>query len=410
MSSFGGYVLAVILFYFSARFVLSTGTNSAFVCTQEWTVHRNQPKQVFDNFQNWILDWQSDCNKKRSEGLMNGNGIGSSLHSTVRWMIWAIEEDKVYRPSHHWLWADLNNSKCTDYRLNRTIDCYFRPLTLCGLKQANGHTQQSSLNDRTKVAVLPASSVAMLPVLAMDSCTMAARNKKTLQWIHGSFLHYLMQYNVDTARDVQRRVDAMFPQTLMNVTTTDTSYIGVHIRGGKPDANRHPANVSYYIAMVDEIALQFQRLKRPVSRVYFCSDLPDETFVSADYLSRAFPRPWQYMALPHISLPTDTYKEAQHYLESNLLTENYSRRDLAVEYFADIEILAKVDAFIGSTSTVYPTVVGLRIARGNNWFKNHSCFMQIRHTPPSFHCEGSVEAHTLWTHFSLGGYTGGSMF
>ena len=69
--------------------------------------------------------------------------------------------------------------------------------------------------------------------------------------------------------------------------------IGVHVRGGDPDANRKVANLTYYIQAIDFKAAELARKGRPVGLVYLCSDSPDENIISSESMQERFPRPFR---------------------------------------------------------------------------------------------------------------------
>jgi hypothetical protein len=195
--------------------------------------------------------------------------------------------------------------------------------------------------------------------------------------------------------------------------------IAIHVRGGRPDSKRVPCNVSYYIEAADKIAAELLLIeKKTVKWVFLCSDYQEEVLGSAASLSERFPRQWTYVLLPHLSMAPlineshTRLREIQHLMEAKSL-DRYgkpSREDIVVEYIADIEILAGANAFIGSSSNLYTLATGLRVARGNDRFVNHSCYMRLATTPPTFHCEGDPVAAELWQHHSLGGYSGGTLW
>eukprot|EP01036_Dinobryon_divergens_P028532 gene28532-37489_t len=70
-------------------------------------------------------------------------GIGSAIIQGVVHFSIALKENKIYRPlKETWLWADRNPSKCT--LQIRSIDCYFQPLSDCGVPMASKISQNST--------------------------------------------------------------------------------------------------------------------------------------------------------------------------------------------------------------------------------------------------------------------------
>ena len=231
-----------------------------------------------------------------------------------------------------------------------------------------------------------------------DACYLAFKSKRSIQWIHGSFLHFVTRPRKDLIQYYAQRRNLLFDSN-----DKGGKIIGVHVRGGSPDNGRHVANISYYIEAIDIIAKEIQQ----VSAVFLCSDLPEKTLVSEEFLTKTFPRPWKYVLLPHLSLPSEKHMEAAFALKDDV-NHKYSRRQLATEFMSDVDILTKTDAFIGTWSNMYTLVTALRIARGNNKFKKHSCFLHIGYVDkPKFLCEGDEEAKTIWkTQTGGNGYSG----
>ena len=391
------FPICIIFFGLAINLAPVYSTKSAFVCSGSWDVRKNDSERMFGIFQNWIYGWQNNCvGKTTSAGLPIGSGIGSGMESATRWLMWALESNRIYRPSGHWAWADPNVCPL------KTVDCYFRPLSSCGLQTLGNMNlftaeEQNQYNESTQIFGRE----------SQDSCSLARKAKKPLQWIHGSLLHYIMRPSEHLRSEIHAAVVDVRRQA------GNGSLIGVHIRRGTPDSGRHVANTSYYIAAVDSIADQLVRLGRPpVTGVYICSDLQQELEVDINII---FPRPWIFFFRPHFFFPPDIFgnktKEIQHVVESGRIERRgFSKRTMAVEYFVDLEILAQADAFVGSSSNVYTVVTGLRVARGYDLFKNHSCFLQLMGNPVKLVCEGTSEALAEWNHHSLGGYTGGTLF
>lgn len=401
-------------------------SRSAFTCKDQapWKVDNQNNADAFLVFQSWLTHWQSNCSKGNSPGIGIGGGLGSTFQGTARWLITAIEMGYVYRPEHTWKWADNEHEHCTFAK--PYFDCYFEPFSSCFVNQS------SIKNDsRTPIPLLPESfpqtNLILFQKLQGDSCNMAAKMNKSLQWIHGNFLHYLTRPNQKVAAFIELR--KKYITDVRNLTsqqlsvdnssssnnigkTISSSIIGVHVRGGKPDNKRKAANISHYLNAIDIVANQLAALGRPVDSVFLCSDLPEETFISTAHMQKQYPRPWKYIEVPHISLGGG---EAELNLGRRQNPEaglQPNKRDLAMEYLADIEILAGCDAFIGSHSNIYPVVTALKIGRGldTSKFANHSCIIDIQHDPPEFFCEGSTEIVHIWQQLSQGGYDGGAMF
>ena len=67
---------------------------------------------------------------------------------------------------------------------------------------------------------------------------------------------------------------------------------------------------------VDAKAAELAALGRPVMGVFFCSDTPETTFISAANLTATFPRPWKYLTVPPHELPRSSFdhKETTYYM------------------------------------------------------------------------------------------------
>ena len=151
--------------------------------------------------------------------------------------------------------------------------------------------------------------------------------------------------------------------------TSTESLVAVHIRGGAPDGDRVPLNVSFYIEKVDLLAKELAALGKPVKGVFLCSDSPDENIKSSEYMSSTFPRSWKYFVIPHTSLGPG---EAEYNLRNPNNLNKPSNRILMTEFLADLELLTSADAFIGSASNIYFMVSALRAAKQTG-LRNHTC-------------------------------------
>lgn len=296
-----------------------------------------------------------------------------------------------YKNVEPFLWADLNENNCT---LGvRCIDCYFEPLSICHSNHENfyAYQQQYHLNMSQMKE-----DIKYLGEGSLDFCALGRKTKKSSQWVLGQLYHYILRpRKQDMAIAVANRKDWVFNQ----LTRKSNSIIGVHIRGGIPDGNRHPANISYYIGHIDKIAEQFARMGSPVEVVYICSDQPAHTYISTAYLQTHYPRPFKYVDFPHLDIG---FGEIELLLRKNHTTN--VQYQLMADYLSDIEILASVDFFLGSRSNVYQAVSLLRVARGIH-SRFTSCFVDILHVKdPPMICESDPEVDAVYH------IIGGTMF
>jgi len=388
-------ILISILFVVGLSLLNNSNSSSGFDCGHygHWDLVRNET--MFYLFQEWLHNWQQQCDKGFFEGMSLGQGMGSDIIGASNWFEFAIERNNVYRPYHYWQWSNLDVSNCSIPNSKGTIDCYFEPLSTCGLD--SNQINLVSNNDRDRLNYLNEAYELFNYLNATDACYLAFKAKRSIQWIHGSFLHYITRPRKDLIPYYQSRVN------ILNASNDKGGrIIGVHIRGGSPDNRRTIANVSYYIEAIDIIAKELDQ----VTAVFFCSDQPEKTVVSVEYLTSTFPRPWKYILLEHLTLPSNHHNEAAFALKDDV-QHKYSRKQLATEFLSDVDILTKTDAFIGTWSNMYTLVTALRIARGNTRFKKHSCFLHIGVVPPKFLCEGDEEAKMIWKLQTGGrGYSG----
>lgn len=327
------------------------------------------------------------------------------------WFVISAEKGCYYRPNYLWSWA--SEQPMTQCTLGKpTLDCYFQPLSKCNIEHINGNL--TTLEIPKPMDFKPKT---------IDSCGLAKWAKKSLQWVHGNILHYMMRPNIASHKVISERLNMVYQHIKEG---SNSSLIGVHIRGGTLEHFRHPANLSYYIDAVDKIAAELSAIGKPVGAVFICSNTPDKTFVSMEHLTLNYPRPWKYVTLPHASSPADALLELGRFdAAKSTKAQKTPKEILALEFFSDIEILVRSDAFIGSWSNIYFVTTALRVARGtiyghnryyiNNsssstftYFKNHSCFMNIKRVPPVLECEGSPESRLAWYDESSGGYHGSS--
>jgi len=374
-----------------------SSSSSGFDCGHygNWNIENNNTK-IFDIVQQWLTQWQKQCDKDFYYGLPLGQGIGSDIIGASNWFEFAIENNKVFRPPYYWIWSDIDVSNCSIPNSKGTIDCYFEPISPCGLNSSQLKLVSTSSAETNYIN----EAYDLFNYLNQtDACYLAFKSKHSIQWIHGSFLHYITRPRKDLVQYYAQRRNLLFEKN-----NKEGKIIGVHVRGGSPDNGRHVANVSYYIEAIDIIA---KELNEEVTTVFMCSDLPEKTLVSEVYLSTTYPRPWKYVLLSHLSLPSDEHMEAAFALKADL-DHKYSRKQLATEFMSDVDILTNTDAFIGTWSNMYTLVTALRIARGKNTFQKHACFLHIGYVPrPKFLCEGSEEAKEIWRLQTGGrGYSG----
>jgi hypothetical protein len=378
---------------------------SGYSCPGEpWIIDNNDKDFIFNYFQQWLYKWQYDCNEKSNyEGLSVGMGIGSSILGSSNWFEFALEQGKFYRPNYEWEWADKNSSTCTFSGIP-SLDCYFKPLTQCGIN--NSYIDKESLNSNSiDLSLIPE----MQNIKSIDSCIIAKNLKKSLQFIHGNIIHYIIRQNKDLEELINIKRNEIFK---IKSNISSNIIVGVHIRGGNPDSGRIVLHISHYIRVIDDLNFALKLENKSIVAVYMCSDLPEYTFISVEYLTKTYPRSYKYLTIPpeRGSITRLKEQESEHFANNN----PHEKRKLATEFFMDIDILSNTDIFIGSQSNIYVLVSALRIARNINKinnFYNHSCFLRSEHAskPPDLNCERSYQVTELWKHLSRGGYSGSNL-
>lgn len=284
-----------------------------------------------------------------------------------------------------------------------TVDCFFMPLTMCPNQEHASKYARKNFNFSS--ALLEFSGE--ISHNKLNVCEMAKKAGKSLQWIQGQALIYLMRPRPDIAARVQERVAPI----LAKRNSKKESMIAVHVRLHEPGDGRVTQNVSEYMRYVDAFANELASKGKPVVAVYFTSDHIEECIINGSYMSRMFPRSWEYIVLEHHSLgPGDPEKNL---LNPTIPQENKPKTsNLMVDFLVDIEIMSIADAFIGSGSNIFYMVSSLRAAKQSG-HRNHTCYIGgVREADyhPHLLCEGSDEMEKIWTGVSGGGYVGGVPF
>jgi hypothetical protein len=149
---------------------------------------------------------------------------------------------------------------------------------------------------------------------------------------------------------------------------------------------------------VDTAAAKLAALQQPVRLVFLCGHDSHKTFRSAAYMTKHYPREFQYSVLQYTKLPYAG--EADNAVRKN----NTSAHLVSLEFIADIEIMAAASAYIGSYSNVFTLVQSKRIA--NSYTDSNStrltlpaCFIDSKKVPPVTVCEGTPEMQRYLCYF-----------
>lgn len=376
-------------------FIIPISSWSVWTCKgmEQWpTDNENINASII--FQRWLYSWQNNCQTNiNSKPILHGKGgYGHSFVQITQQIVSSIEMGIIYLSTEKFIWADDDSNACT---MNmQTISCYLQPMTTCSDNDSLAMKFRDPMVNITE-------SLNAISNSPLDSCSMARLAKKSLMWVNGQFLMFLMRPREDILIDIKATTNP-----ILNYRKDNESIIAVHIRGGTPDGGRVPLNVSLYLEQVDIIALEIERSGKQVVGVFLCSDQQEENIKSTEYMTEVYPRKWKYFVIPHVNMGPG---EAEHNLNNPNVKNKPSKRSLMIDFLVDIDILSSADAFIGSSSNIFFMVSAIRAAKQSGQ-RNHTCVLQgIRDQDPSFLCENSIELKKIWTLVSKG-FDGGTSF
>lgn len=422
------YLILVVLF--CLRFECEAGARSVgkspFDCTgrEKWEVEYENNAADMKLFQGWIYSYQHTCGGKAISSLPPPvSGIGASIQTGVQRLVTAIGSNSIYRPDGStgsaihpgkWVWAPDSDKVYNCTFAVPAVDCYFVPLSDCGYQKHPTANWFRFVNNATDASI--AENLAAFSTTAMDICTLAATMKKSVQWVHGQFMHYFTRYRPDIRDQVNERTHAFLGASSSKAWMDKSSSVAVHVRGDKAMLNsdgRSPAHLDHYMKAVDLKAEAMAAQNRPVGVVYLCSHVQQENIISAESMQHRYPRPWRYVVLEHTSLGAGANESVLADQTFRDKEKPYLRQQI-VEYFSDIEMMVDADIFIGTFSSMYTLAAGLRVARYPHLPKNSTCFLDIRNNNnnaqqqqqqqiPALTCEGTVEAEEIWRVMN-GGY------
>ena len=121
-----------------------------------------------------------------------------------------------------------------------------------------------------------------------------------------------------------------------------------------PKFGRKSLGMTRYVAVLDEIQSRLQQQGQSLGVVYLSSHLPAASFISAEHMTKTYPRPFRYSVLPRL----DTGKEETEIkvfkaVSSGDLASIPPLREMYIEYLADIYTMMEADIYIGAYSNVY---------------------------------------------------------
>jgi hypothetical protein len=191
----------------------------------------------------------------------------------------------------------------------------------------------------------------------------------------GQLFKYFMAPREDVYQKVRDRFALVYPNL-----NTDSVSIGVHLRGGKPDVGRKPLQLDEMMTQIDDTVARLAKANQTVSQVYICSDEQDTNIISAEHMSKLYPRKFRYAILPHLNYSMGT--EAEWAFADK--KKNLSPADVYAEFLADIHILAHADVFIGSRSNIYIVVAALRAASYPDRPLENCGYLDSLSSPPKY--------------------------
>lgn len=451
----------VLIFVFALSIPTAFAQWSPFECgnVQEWSTIDDDNLEAMYKFQKWIFSWQHTCEKNVYAEIPVNGDFGYSLNSAAMNMITSIELNLVYRPSGskgilQWLWADDSPDQCSLEQ--RTVDCFFEPLSSCTMEQYDNPDVIRSPRDPPLKESERES--ALWIATAGDVCSISKVFKKPIQWVHGQNLHYLMRPNQRLMPFIMDRVKQIYgggvsipgniayadafeafknddrlrkgagtvrrrqllrgsdaDMEMRRLEGADGAVIGLHIAADtvlqfEGQFLPEQLDLAPYIAAVDKKAHDLRDSGREVHTVYVCSDHQGPVLGTEEELNTRFPRSYKFKLLPHY---TPSGADSAKILDLELrkrssIGSDPVNKDLVMEYLADIEILALADVFIGGHSYFYSVVAGLRIARYYDVKGIHESTCLVDSDKNLF-CENDQRAHELWVNY-FNGYVHGTPF
>eukprot|EP00667_Euglena_gracilis_P012703 EG_transcript_13060 len=400
--------------------------------------------ECVERMQRWLYARQfrpENCAVVHAPRLDHFAGLGSSIMSSARLMLRALEGGAVYRPAGEWLWADPNASAC---QLGlRSIDCFTLPLSVCNASQEHRHTFTDDSFDYSIAGAATPTSV----------CGLARQYRKPSLWVIGNLIRFHLRLPAPLLEVIHGRVltalhgrpearpslqygavlyrrgdrlpaRASKRRLLSSQLRTPTSLsAGIHVRAGRPDLGRRALDVAEYLAAVDgKSRASVEAGGPPVAHVYLCSNAPETNLAAVDHLYGRFPHNYTYEVLPHASFGN---LEAEHILRGSTTRARWYRwlttvqgkrlpaaRDVFLEYITDVEALTRSDIFIGSHSNMYALVAALRMTFFPEKPPQHTCYLDSHRRPAPLVCEGTAAARHFWlSSFGVAmNLTGGSPF
>ena len=348
-----------------------------------WEVDYEHKSLLRDSLiiQEWLHAWQHSerrCATYGFEPFSADFGIGNGFLRTVLLFAKIFDQGKIYRPTVDYFWA-LHSQGCT---LNRTsFDCYTYELSTCGLDTQNlTGIESMSRDDRDTIL-----GKMLAPNMeTTDVCLLGLTLKKSIAWVAGQLLRYVMRLRPD----VKERVHDRNKNVFADIQTSTQSTISVHYRAGHPDALRKVVSLDIYMDAVRAKASELAVSGRPVAVVYLASQDNENVFHNDSYMQALYPANYTYRILP----PYQHYVNSSQEIEIELREHNdVPRESFVIEFLADFQLFVEGDVFIGSVSTIYMITMLMRYAHDPARSKLWTCLVNQE---SSLVCEDDLEFKT----------------
>lgn len=371
-----------------------------------WEVNYTDSHQISSHnlIQEFLEAWNH--NPKRCQGFANfGNrglhfgGIGQSYFYGLTFFAEALEQGHAFAPYENYFWAQpykvkidpffhRNESywieKRQDCTLNKPrLDCYFEEISNCDNPTLNPKDEYNTTLGRMIWQTPPSGNA------PIDSCRLGIILKKSLAWVAGEYLRYIIRPRSDVLLEMSP-YRILPPRSELN----NTSIVTIHYRGGQPDWGRRVSPLDVYMNALKIKAAELEAMGRPVSLVYLTSVNNTISFVSEEYMHSKYPAPYRYV----ISRRKQHDKgdiENEYFLYMN---SNISRASFVYEMLADAEAMVEADCLIGSISNIYLVITFLRYAVRLDAWKNKkfNCYIDDN---GQLICEDDERKHEIYNRY-----------
>ena len=352
-----------------------------------------------ERFQKLLVARQNDCARYKPWNIVVSSvGVGATMAHVVRMMGEAFSMNWSFRPIDRvpYLWADENPANCSTPQ--RAVDCYHVPLSYCGFS--------NSVKGRHEDIIANWSGT--------DFCQLGQLTGRSLQWMNEQMHFYALRQRDDIQLKILENVEPLFrliSSSQFPEPGRTAGSLSIQLRTGNGDVldegRAFEPSLDTYMKYVDDIAdRMLKRENKILTVVYLASNNPEKTYISAEHMSRTYPRTFRYYELPHIHIGVGDPMRA-HQANVAGAAHKYTNYDLHVEFYTDMHIYSHTDYFIGSTSNVQRSASMLRSVYGR---ANHtSCRISFTEQANPMMCDDDRATFEPPFH-ALFGYEGGTMF